>query len=215
VFQNSAKYDRIENTAGWAIMNKYELTTQKKKTAIIQAAISLFRDRGITAVGMKEIASDANVSQASIYNYFGSKEAVVFECLNKVMSATFQKADEVLNREMAYIDKLELALSLCADSLNQSLSEYFSKEALKDKALNKSLLENISRAKREIYSKYIELGKKEGIVDKNIPTNVYLGFMEAINAIGGSAEYGDEIAKNLKLFHHLFLYGIIGKEWPV
>ena len=193
-------------------MNKYDLTTEKKKTAIIQSAMSLFKEKGVTAVSMKEIASYANVSQASIYNYFGSKEAVVAECFSLVMSDTFQKADEILNKEMDYLDKLELALSLCNDSLNLSLSKHFTKEALQDQFLNKLLTENVNRGKREIYRKYIELGKNEGIIDEKIPTNIYLGFMDAINTFGSNFEYGKELDKSIEHFHHLFLYGLIGKK---
>ncbi|WP_310602687.1 TetR/AcrR family transcriptional regulator [Anaerosporobacter sp.] len=193
-------------------MNKYEMTTQKKKMSIIQSAMLLFREKGVTAITMKEIASHANVSQASIYNYFGSKEAVVAECFNLVMADTFQKANEILGKEMDFHTKLELGLSLCVDDFNQLLSKYFSQEALEDQALMKLLIENINQGKKEIYRKYIELGKEEGVIDVNIPTSIYLGFMEAINTMGSNADIREELNENIDYVHHLFLYGVIGKK---
>lgn len=192
-------------------MNKYELTTEKKKAAIIQSALSLFKKRGIINVSMKEIALDAQVSQASIYNYFGSKETVVAECITIVMEDTYQRADEILQRDISFLDKLNLALSLCTEGLNTSISKYFTEKALQDQTLEKLLLENVNQGKKRIYRQYIELGKKENIIDASIPTDIYLGFMEAINTIGFNAENDDDMDKNIKYFHKLFLYGLIGK----
>ncbi|EGP8440429.1 TetR/AcrR family transcriptional regulator, partial [Listeria monocytogenes] len=50
-------------------MNNYEKRTLKKKTAIIQAALSLFGEQGFSDVSIKDIAALADVSQVSIYNY--------------------------------------------------------------------------------------------------------------------------------------------------
>ncbi|MGI6050276.1 MAG: TetR/AcrR family transcriptional regulator, partial [Acetivibrionales bacterium] len=61
-------------------LNKYRLTTERNKAKIIKAAQALFKEKGVSQVSMKEIAKYSGVSQASIYNYFGNKEAVVVEC---------------------------------------------------------------------------------------------------------------------------------------
>lgn len=42
--------------------------------SILQTAIELFSVWGIKAVSIAEIAQKANVSQVSIYNFFGSKD---------------------------------------------------------------------------------------------------------------------------------------------
>jgi AcrR family transcriptional regulator len=44
---------------------------------IIQAAASLFADNGIDATTMEEIASASDVSVATVYNYFGTKSALL------------------------------------------------------------------------------------------------------------------------------------------
>ncbi|EBD1406725.1 TetR/AcrR family transcriptional regulator, partial [Listeria monocytogenes] len=91
-------------------MNNYEKRTLKKKTAIIQAALSLFGKQGFSDVSIKDIATLADVSQVSIYNYFGSKEALVGECARIIMQDTITLAEEILASEGTFTQKLERAL---------------------------------------------------------------------------------------------------------
>ncbi|MGF9966593.1 TetR/AcrR family transcriptional regulator [Bacillus rhizoplanae] len=192
-------------------MNKYEIRTQKKKSAIINASLELFSKRGFIAVSIKDIATLANVSQVSIYNYFGNKEALVKECATIVMKDTLQIAQNLLSVEMEFKDKLYKALSLCSNQINQSLYEYFSHSALEDTALLNLLVKSINKIKQDIYRRYIELGKQENIIDNSISTSTILELIEAINGIGIDMKSEDIETKQQEL-HKLFLYGIIGKD---
>lgn len=53
--------------------------TKKAKTAkaILEAASSRFASEGIEAARMEEVAADAEVSVGTLYNYFGSKQALL------------------------------------------------------------------------------------------------------------------------------------------
>ena len=51
-------------------MNQYQKTTEKKKQAIIQAALRLFKEKGFKETSIKSIAEVAEVSPVSIYNLF-------------------------------------------------------------------------------------------------------------------------------------------------
>ncbi|TCZ77787.1 TetR/AcrR family transcriptional regulator [Paenibacillus albiflavus] len=192
-------------------MNKYEMTTEKKKKAIIHAAMTLFKENGFTSVSIKEIAALADVSQVSIYNYFGSKEALIGECADIIMSDTLQKAAEILTKDISFVEKLESALLLCTENINLSISEYFSQKALSDPVLIDLLTKNINESKRTIYREYIEAGKRENVIDGTIPTETLLAFIDALNMLGNKLEFNDDLSTTIKHIHHLYLYGIIGK----
>ena len=192
-------------------MNKYELTTEKKKKSIINAALTLFKDKGFTSVSIKEIAALAHVSQVSIYNYFGSKEALIAECANIVMSDTLQQAADILRQNMDFEEKIKLALLLCTENINLSISKYFTQEALNDPTLIDLLTKSINESKNTIFREYIELGKQEKVIATTISTETFLNFIEALNIMGSKIEFDDDISEKIKHIHHLFLYGIIGK----
>jgi AcrR family transcriptional regulator len=52
---------------------------QQTRTAIIEAALALFRERGYEATTMRQIASRAGVSTGNAYYYFSSKEELIQE----------------------------------------------------------------------------------------------------------------------------------------
>lgn len=192
-------------------MNKYEIRTQKKKSNIIKASLELFSEKGFNDVSIKEIAALANVSQVSIYNYFGSKEGLVTECANIVMKNTLEAAHTLLLENMNYKEKLYMALSLCSNQFTEALYQYFSETALEDTALLHMLTNSINEMKKKIYRDYIELGKQENFINLSISTSTILDYIESINKIGMDM-HSEEIETKQQEILQLFLFGLIGKE---
>jgi AcrR family transcriptional regulator len=56
------------------------------KLRIEQAVLDIFSEREFHRVGLIEIARAANVSLQTIYKYYGSKEALLFSCLDVWLS---------------------------------------------------------------------------------------------------------------------------------
>ncbi len=53
-----------------------ETRTSRKRAAILEAATAAFRDEGYETTSMDRIAELASVSKRTVYNHFGSKEAL-------------------------------------------------------------------------------------------------------------------------------------------
>lgn len=58
--------------------------TDRKREAIIQAAIAEFRANGYEITSMDKIAATAGVSKRTVYNHFPSKEELFAEILNQL-----------------------------------------------------------------------------------------------------------------------------------
>lgn len=192
-------------------MNNYEIRTNKKKATIISVAQELFKEKGFVNVSIKEIASMANVSQVSIYNYFGNKDALVGECVNFLMIEVIASAREILGSEMDFKEKVTKSLSMCSNDISISLSEYFTKEALNDKALIKLINEFVNKEKFELFREYIEVGKKEGAIDKIIATETILKFIEAISIAENNIDYSTVPDGYIEDMQKLLFYGILGQ----
>ncbi|EAH4305977.1 TetR/AcrR family transcriptional regulator [Listeria monocytogenes] len=191
-------------------MNNYEKRTLKKKTAIIQAALSSFGKQGFSDVSIKDIASLAGVSQVSIYNYFGNKEALVAECAKIIMQDTITLAEEILVSEGTFTDKLARAIQLCQAEINVSLSKFISTEASKDSQFIRLLVNNINKLKKDIYMEYVAAGKKVKVINNDISDDVIQLFIDSINGLGLTVSE-EELEKKQAEIIHLFLYGLIGK----
>ncbi|EAD3613519.1 TetR/AcrR family transcriptional regulator [Listeria monocytogenes] len=191
-------------------MNNYEKRTLSKKTAIIEAALILFGKQGFTAVSIKDIAALADVSQVSIYNYFGSKEALIGECARVIMQDTIALAEEILASEGTFTQKLERAIQLCNAEINLSLSKFISKEASKDQQFLILLINNINSLKKDIYMKYVATGKEAQVIDNAISDEVIQLFIDAINSLGLTVPEEELEEKQAEIIQ-LFLYGLIGQ----
>ncbi|MBW9147183.1 TetR/AcrR family transcriptional regulator [Clostridium sp. CM028] len=191
-------------------MNKYEIRTNKKKLSIVNAANGLFKEKGFVNVNIKEIASQANVSQVSIYNYFGNKDALVAECVNSLMGDVLEAARKLLYTDMNFKEKILKALSLCSNYISKSLSEYFTLEALNDKVLIKLITESVNKNKFELFRDYIEVGKDDGTIDKTIPTDTIMRFIEIISIAESNVNYSKVSDKYIQDMQTLMFYGIIG-----
>jgi len=192
-------------------MNKYEIRTQKKKDAIINASLTLFKAKGYINVSINEIASLSGISTVSIYNYFNSKEGLLTECTNILMKDSCQTVSDILDKKIDFKEKLLQAVSICSDTPPQLLSEYFSPEALSDKVFVNLYSENANKIRTNILMEFIELGKKEGAIGPSISTQTIMEYINTITEMQvlweAKSNYRE---KSVELFH-LLIYGLIGR----
>ncbi len=67
--------------------------TDRKRLAILQAAIDEFRGNGFEATSMDRIAATAGVSKRTVYNHFPSKEALFAEILLRLWEKSIALVD--------------------------------------------------------------------------------------------------------------------------
>ena len=83
-------------------------TNYEKRNDILYAAIYLFSNKGFTSTSVQDIASYCNISKATIYKFFKSKEDILIDLIkhsNKQLLLLVKNID--LNPTMSKIEKLE------------------------------------------------------------------------------------------------------------
>lgn len=193
-------------------MNQYQKTTEKKKQAIIQAALQLFKEKGFKDTSIKSIAEAAEVSPVSIYNYFGSKDNLVALCVNDLFEEITQQAEYILNSDLDFKTKLDHAFALCQEKMSQQISDYFQDKLVEDSVFSTLLTKAITAKKRDIYRAYIKVGKEEGLIAEDLSTELILNVMDALNGMGNQIADSDNLETEVEQIHQIFLYGIFGKK---
>lgn len=84
--------------------------TDRKREAIIQAAIAEFRANGFEITSMDKIAATAGVSKRTVYNHFPSKEELFAEILNQLWTRISAEPAVTYNREQPLREQLRQML---------------------------------------------------------------------------------------------------------
>ncbi|MBW3694574.1 TetR/AcrR family transcriptional regulator [Vibrio sp. T187] len=120
--------------------------SQKKREAIIEAAIAEFKDNGFQATSMDKISTRASVSKRTVYNHFESKDALFNSILTELWKKGLAATEYAFNAELPLEEQLteiafqELKLLSSEGFLSLSrvlLAEYFNNEQLAQQAMEK------------------------------------------------------------------------------
>ncbi|MDH5835105.1 TetR/AcrR family transcriptional regulator [Luteimonas kalidii] len=90
--------------------------TDRKRAAIVEAAVAEFRGAGFEATSMDRIAASAGVSKRTIYNHFPSKDALFLHIVDALMArggdehATPYRADRPLRPQLLELVRHKLRL---------------------------------------------------------------------------------------------------------
>ncbi len=89
-----------------------------KRQQILDTALNLFSDSGFHATSISKIAKEAGISKGLMYNYFESKEALLFAIVDEISTEIMDMMnpdhdDEITTQEM------EDFFTLMFDSLNE------------------------------------------------------------------------------------------------
>ena len=193
-------------------MNGYEKRTAAKKAAIVEAARELFSQRGMRDVSVGEIAKKARVSQVSIYNYFEDKNALAKEAFIAYIETEIANFDRILKQDMPFAEKLELIMQGKSSVVDQTALSHFNEKALGDKVLHQVFQEAVKEKAMALYYSFIEMGKRDGVIDADIPTEAVMYFIMMSMSIFQQSEYMTKSGEYKRGMVKLFLYGIVGKQ---
>ena len=100
-------------------MTEHELTSRAGQTrsAIVTAALRLFRENGYDATTMRAIAAEAGVSTGNAYYYFASKEELLREFYARSLAEHALAARSVLDTEVEFAPRLRGTLRALVDVL--------------------------------------------------------------------------------------------------
>jgi len=192
-------------------MNGYEKRTDKKKKAIIDAARKLFSERGIVQVSISEIAKSAKVSQVSIYNYFGDKNALAKEAFISYIEGVISKFEGIIESAMPFKEKLELIMQIKNDII-EITSSHFNEQAWEDKMLQQIFQEALKEKAMHLYTVFIEAGKKDGTIKADIPIEAIITYFMMSMSILQQPDFHKSSNEYKKGVMELFLFGLLGKS---
>ena len=86
-----------------------------RKSEIIAIAAQLFKEKGYSAVTMRDIAQAMNIKAASLYNHIKSKQEILVLIVIEIAEEFTQTMEKIVHSEENTIQKLEKVIQLHID----------------------------------------------------------------------------------------------------
>ncbi|MTI94437.1 MAG: TetR/AcrR family transcriptional regulator [Firmicutes bacterium] len=194
-------------------MDGFERRKEQKKRNIRKAAFDLFSQYGVQRVSISEIAKKANVSQVTIYNYFGNKSELVKYVVKEYMNDIAKDFEPFLNSDLPFPEKLEKII-FNKKTAGQLMGDkgFFEVVSVQEPDIQEYLEEYARTKALPMMLELVEQGRKEGYVNPDISTDAILYYIQMFrDATSNPDLFRDENQKMLLDLASLFAYGLIGK----
>lgn len=197
-------------------MNGFEKRTALIKGKIMTTTISMLKTWEPKRLRIADIAREAGVSQVTIYNYFGSKEALISESYKDFVRRAIAEFQEEMHRQQ---------------SLKELISYFIFKEKETYSSLPPAVIKEIMVDNRDTYLyvqqeydehimplmvQMVEEGKARGEISDKVSVRAVLLAIRVY--MKSSGEMLDSVAGHedketfLEELIHVFFYGLCGRE---
>ncbi|MFF3892574.1 TetR/AcrR family transcriptional regulator [Streptomyces sp. NPDC001812] len=153
----------------------------EKVMAIREAAVRVFRAKGLRVASLNDVAEEVGMSRASLYYYVGSKEELFRDVVSEAVTANIESAQKVVAQPLPASRKLARLIELLMESFERHfpylyvfVQEDFSKIGGDTETATGSWETTI----REWNQQYFDLVKQvvaEGIADGDLRTALPAG----------------------------------------
>ena len=194
-------------------MNGFEKRALLIKEKIKKTALDMLKTWEPKRIRITDIAKEANVSQVTIYNYFGSKEALLKEVFKDYIDQSISEFEEYMNKDISVKEKIELMILQKREANNQKFALTVIKEVMIE---DSEIMDYVKRQYDEkiipLMLQMIEEGHRTGEISPKITAESFLIFMNMI--IEHSKTLGEAFEQNRQFTEemmHIFFYGLCGR----
>ena len=100
-----------------------EPVSNNRRAELLQIAAGLFADKGFKNTTVRDIADASGILSGSLYHHFDSKESMVDEILSTFQAELFGEYDEILAGDDDARTKLEKAVRVSFEAIDQHRHE--------------------------------------------------------------------------------------------
>ncbi|WP_274654738.1 TetR/AcrR family transcriptional regulator [Paenibacillus humicola] len=196
-------------------MNGFEKRAQEIKERIIATTLEMLKTTGPKRIRIADISQAAGVSQVTIYNYFGSKEALIRDTVKMFAEKTFRDFEAYMNEKHSFKEKLAHILVLEKESYTQFPPSLFKELLSSDPELASYIDEQYKQHTIPLSLRIFQEGKDSGEISDEVSAENVLAlmhiYMSQYETILEMAQQSGDMEKFFGGMVHMFFYGLCGK----
>lgn len=198
-------------------MNGFEKRALQIKQKIKQTVLEMLGEWEPRQIRIKDIAANAEVSQVTIYNYFGSKEALLREVFKDYVAMLMEEYEGVLTGDAPLKEKIEYII-FQKSRLKLPFTPSVLKQLIEaDPEINRFIRQQYEEHAIPLITDFVEKGKQRGEISEKVSVQMvllYVGMMteqyEKLLDLVNQSEDPEAFAEEMI---HVFFYGICGSEY--
>lgn len=185
--------------------------SSRSKTAIYDAAKSLYWKQGIRKTSVEEICREADVSKMTFYRYFDNKLKVAELILEEFHMAGYDGFEKIMETDEKFSVKMRQLIEL-KHQMSQDIGLEFVRDVFEDSESDLARAMEHHREKSETQIlKHFEEAQKDGWIRKDLNLQIMLGLMRQLSSQLGSETFIDQFESTSEAIVELtkfFVYGI-------
>jgi AcrR family transcriptional regulator len=202
-------------------MDGFARRKEHSKEDIRKAAWELFSQFGVEKVSIVDIARKAGVSQATIYNNFGSKEALAREFVTTVIDQLVNRVQEVLSPNKLYWEKMTTFIEFISEMMAQGRSSevdaavFSSSYNLLNDPEIKKIRDSAQEKMTNLLLGLVQEGKEQGQIRSDISEDAFCVYFKAFMEIFTDPQFQHRYYKDPKLVQDLgalMIFGLSGQQ---
>ncbi|BBH23433.1 TetR family transcriptional regulator [Paenibacillus baekrokdamisoli] len=197
-------------------MNGFEKRANLIKEKIMKTTLEMLRTSDPKRIRIADISKMAKVSQVTIYNYFGSKEALLREVFKNYFDKAIRDFEEYMNEGHSLKEKIEHIIFLKKESYKDFPPGLIKELLMEDNELSRYIEEQYRERTIPLTVRIIKEGKDSGEISDDVSTQNVLAFiqlyMNQYETILEMAQKSEDMNNFLEGMAHMFFYGVCGKR---
>jgi AcrR family transcriptional regulator len=189
----------------------------EKHQRVLTAAVDLFkRAHDVKKVSVEEIAREAGVSPTTIYNHFGTREALVAEVAKTLFREILDMARSFIRSDLPFPRKLTDIIAGKIDVISQVNREVLNKLMSQDKTMTGFIEEVYHTEIAPMWLDFIAEGKGQGYIDPSTDSASLILYFDILRAgMASQPHLTRDWEKNMPIIEQLtrlMFYGFLKKE---
>ncbi|MDT2847346.1 MULTISPECIES: TetR/AcrR family transcriptional regulator [Enterococcus] len=166
-------------------MNGFEKRTEEKKKQIVEATFDIINsENGLAGLTIDEVIARTSVSKATVFKYFGNKEALIYQVFFEFMDELKDSAKRIMEQNLSFEETLIKISENKIDYLKRVDQQfYLDLMAYYTKRNNQQFSEMMDEYTKESLNMMLDLfhrGRKEGKVDLKYSDEFLLLYFQAM-----------------------------------
>jgi AcrR family transcriptional regulator len=162
-------------------LNGYERRKLQKKSAIKKAAFVLFQKLGVKEIKIEDIANAAGVSQVTIYNHFGSKEALFREVIKDYALEQFEFHKSLIEKDISFHEKMKTIIIHKTNQLDNLHPSLLNEMMIHDEELKMWIEEFTMKYTAPLTMKLIKDAQETGEINPELSEQAILLYIQLFN----------------------------------